>query len=73
MTLNRGESWLSRIAHEWSDAVHGMPARYARIVRTIDSPGRFGIPTGSSKTLFAGSVGKVSPRSHAHTGRVKPA
>ena len=43
MTLNRGESWLSRIAHEWSDAVHGMPARNARIVRTIDSPGSRGI------------------------------
>ena len=45
----------------------------ARIVWTIDSPGSRGTPMGSPMNSFAGSPGMFSPRSHAHTGRVKPA
>ena len=72
MTLKRDESWLSRIAHECSDAVHGIPARKARMVRTTDSPESCGTPTGSPMKLDAGSDGRSSPRSHDQTGRVKP-
>ena len=41
--------------------------------RTTDSPGSRGIPTGRSKNIDSASAGASSPRSHVHTGRVKPA
>ena len=55
------------------DALHGMPARNARIVRTAVGPSKRGMPTGSSMNCPAGSVGRFSPRSQAHTGRLNPA
>ena len=70
---NRAVSWLSRIAHEWSTPDQGTPARKRRIVSTRAVPGKRGMGTGRPRNSVASSPGRSSPRSHVHTGRVKPA
>ena len=65
---NRAESQLSSSDQECSTALHDIPARNARIVASIARPSSRGSPPGESAP-----AGGPSPRSHCHTGRVKPA
>ena len=73
-TLKRAVSWLSRIVHEWRTHDQGMPARNAPHRRDDRLAGKpWHADRQAEEARSRDRSGAPSPRSHAHTGRVKPA
>ena len=67
------KSEIRQRVQECSTALHGTPARKVRIVVTVWFPSRRGRPAGMPQKLVCSSTGRSGPRSHVHTGRMKPA